>query len=202
MTASKPLIGGARVRGSFLRAALVSFGSLVILAVVLSGRYQYEVSLEDEGQQPMSDHQSEKDMDSFFNTLGMDPKSSVRLSGNEANDKLKDYITSLNSEASLGKHFCHKHPDRCTSDTKAASLKKAQNLIARAAAPIASAAPIAFAAPASSKGTAAQLGDDVMDISPTKAHLDAGPALSSLASHSHHFSIYHISISCSNHAYL
>ena len=130
---------------------------------------------------------------------------------NEANDKLKDYITSLNSEASLGKHFCHKHPDRCTSDTKAASLKKAQKLIARAAAPIASAAPIAFAAPvtsagdaapAASKGTAARLGDDVMDISPTKAHLDAGPALSSLASHSHNFSIYHISISCSNHAYL
>jgi hypothetical protein len=196
MTASKPLIGGARVRGSFLRAALVSFGSLVILAVVLSGRYQYEVSLEDEGQQPMSDHQSEKDMDSFFNTLGMDPKSSARLSGKEANHKLKDYITSLNSEASLGKHFCHKHPDRCTSDTKAASLKKAQKLIARAAAPIASAAPIAFAAPvtsagdaapAASKGTAARLGDDVMDISPTKAADDGDVHVDSATIQKHMF---------------
>jgi len=84
------------------------------------------------------------------------------------------FVLSLNDEASLGKRFCDKHPQRCGKAAKelaAAKSKEHQNdlrskLLSTGRAP--SASGISAAAP-SSPARDSRLGDDIVDFGATKA---------------------------------
>ena len=84
-------------------------------------------SLEAAGNPALSDDAAQKDLDSYFANAGMDPKAAVRKSGKEARNSLDAFITSLNSEASLGRRFCAKHPERCGKAASAAERAAAKS---------------------------------------------------------------------------
>jgi hypothetical protein len=142
----------------------------------------------------LTDEQADDDLNSYFSSAGKDADTAVRKSGAEARSSLNSYISTLDSDAALGKRFCTKHPERCgkaaraakaaaqANAARAASLAAAQAMVAAEQAKKAKAkneqkllsrdqAPGAAAetAAAASHGKDLRLGDDVMDFGATKA---------------------------------
>lgn len=136
-----------------------------------------QVSLEAAGNAILSDDAASKDLNDYFSNAGMSPKAAARKSDAEARESIDAFAMSLNSEASLGKRFCAKHPRRCGEAAAAAAVANAKMDQHQEAEKVAMAkllssgwAPSApTAAPAKSPGRDSRLGDDVMDIGFTKA---------------------------------
>lgn len=191
-------LGGRRPRRSLGTAGLaVAVLSVVAIATVgLVGFHR--VVLEGAGNPALSDAQASADLNQYFSKVDLHPKAAVRKSGAEARDELDSFAQSLDSEESLGRRFCERHPDRCgkaaKAAAKAAALADALTIQRNEAAAQAkrnqatakakpqgllksyqsSSPPVAKLSQSSSPAVAShardkQLGDDVMDVAPTKA---------------------------------
>jgi hypothetical protein len=108
----------------------------VTVAVALLGRVALpRVALEAASNPALSDQDSRADLDAFFENPALrDPRASARASDAEARDEWGAFMTSLNSEAKLGSHFCSKHPTRCgklAADAGRGAAKKDEEVEAR-----------------------------------------------------------------------
>ena len=152
-----------------------------------------QVVLEGTANPALSDNDAMHDLDSYFSHAGLNAKASIRKSDGEARDDLNGWVMSLNSEASLGKRFCSKHPERCggAAKAKAKAALDADTLAAQSHKAEAQARQQAFSvkqtkqvkllssdqAPtddatrvtATSHARDNRLGDDVLDVPATKA---------------------------------
>jgi len=172
MGSSTPLLSGPK-RGA-LPLHLAGASVLALCLVVGFTGVRHKVALEEAGNPNLSDDAASKELDDYFAGAGLGAKAAVRKSDSEARDSMNAFVLSLNDEASLGKRFCDKHPQRCGKAAKelaAAKSKEHQNdlrskLLSTGRAPSSSGIP---AAAPSSPARDARLGDDIVDFGATKA---------------------------------
>jgi hypothetical protein len=186
----QPLLGSEGRRRSVGTAGL-AVAALFAVAIVTVGLVGFHrVVLEGASNPALSDADASADLNQYFSRVDLHPRAAVRKSGAEARDDLDSFAQSLDSEESLGRRFCERHPDRCGNAAKAAAKAaaiadaitfqrneaaaqakrnqaaaktKPQGLLKSDHAPAESSPAVA------SHAKDQQLGDDVMDVPSTKA---------------------------------